>query len=167
METLKQEIVPAKPEPTALEKITGDATYGGAFVINPKLVNAGIPAVFKTGKAVGAVSFVAAKMGITVSKDTTLAVLRSKHDKDTIKRWLKVKEQMKHLRAVHSRQITALVAADANWGLTVRGGANKKGQFTRLNIGAKFQTSEKETKMSVSAERDAFRAKLAELGVVV
>src|SRR5258707_13935976 len=90
------------------DAIAKDATYGGAFKVDAKATDKNgkllVPAVLATGNRIGPVSYVAAVLGITVSKTTTLKDLRKTHDKDTIKRALAARNEAIGLRYVHSRR---------------------------------------------------------------
>lgn len=133
-------IVQMGPREKLAELVATDVTYGGAFTVDKRTGG--------TGKAVGAVSYVAAKMNLPVTSDTTIATLRKSNDKGQIKAHLVALKRAKVLRTVHSRQVWALIGQDQNYTLTVKGKANKKGEFTGFSGAARFLKPEQAKKLS-------------------
>lgn len=167
MEQAKTETAPVEETAPAiietpreqLKKLAKDVTYNGAFEVDKRTLG--------TGKAVGPVSYVAAKMGLTVTKDTTLAALRKTHDKDIIKGHLNTLKANKVLRTVHCKQVWAAIGADANYQHTVKATVNKKGEFTGFTGRAKFLKPEVAKAMSKDATIAALTARLAAAGIAV
>jgi hypothetical protein len=147
------------PREKLSELVAKDVTYNGAFQVDKRTGG--------TGKAVGAVSYVAAKMNLSVTKDTTIAELRKNYDKDTIKSHLVALKSAKVLRTVHSRQVWALIGQDQNYTLTVKGKVNKKGEFTGFSGNARFLKPEAAKKMSKDATIAFLQSKLAAAGIAV
>jgi hypothetical protein len=185
--------VPAAVEETAvavvenpLAVIAKDATYGGAFTIDPKAQaildndsKATLPAVVMTGKPVGVATYVATKMSIPLEKlDEThlnakgkkmsiLAWMRQNYDKDTVTKHAKAFKHARVLHRIHNKQLMAVVGADPNSTVTARRASfsNKKG-WTGFNFGVRYNAPELATRKETdSAELLRIRAILDEKGI--
>lgn len=176
METQKTDAVAATDTQIAVvenpfDAIAKDATYGGAFKTDVKAIDKNgkllVPAVLATGNRVGPVSYVAAVLGIEVSKTTTLKDLRAKWDKDVIKKALAQRNEAIGLRYVHSRRIASLAVSDPNYRISARAAHSKKKGFVGFNISARHIEPDVAKKMSKDATIAALTARLVEAGIAV
>jgi len=167
----KQVAVVAEQQVNPFDAISKDATYGGAFVVDKKAVDAKgnllVPAVLATGSRVGPVSYVAEVLGVTVSKVTTLKDLRAKYDKDTIKKALATRNAAINQRFVHSRQIASLAVSDPNYRISARAAHSKKKGWIGFNISARHVEPETAVKMSKDTEIASLKARLVAAGIAV
>jgi hypothetical protein len=77
-----------------------DSTFGGAFT--------------KTGKPIGAVKYVASKLGVSDRTFSTMKELREACGKDKVREASKALHKAKTQRAIYWRQVTAILASDPN-----------------------------------------------------
>jgi len=152
METT-QEIVLHKVSSKIVPDNDGDATYGGAFT--------------STGKAVGALTYVAKKLGVSDRNYASMAELRKHCDKDAVKAANKELQLAKTRRAIQDTKVWALIGADPNQRKFVRATFNKKGVLIGFSGRSRFQSEQKAKAMSKDARIAMLEAKLASAGIVV